>query len=253
MRIYLGAPTMAFALGMSALTAAAAANPAEHGVPSGDSMSGMMQGPPGMMSGMPTAAGSQALGGERPQLGLALENRAALGLSAEQEKTLRGLVERFGKESAASERDIAAAERELAGLLKQEPPDMAKADGKVRGIEKLRADLRLRRIRTIAEGRAALNAEQRAKLDRLAAGGGSPRGDTSRGMEEMQRFMSSERMPQAMNAMMAMAERMGSGDTMLGMVRMMEMMSMMGGSGMMGGGGMMDAPQRSQPPREDKQ
>jgi len=58
--------------------------------------------------------------------------------------------------------------------------------------------------------------------------------------------MHSERMPQAMSAMMAMAERMGDGDMMLGMVRMMEMMSMMGG------GGMMAHPERSQPPSEDE-
>lgn len=205
-----------------------------------------------MMSGMPMAAASQALGRERPQLGLALQHRAELGLSAEQEKTLRGLVERLGKESAPRLRDIERAERALAALLEHPPADMAKVDDKVRGIEKLRAELRLRRIQTIAEGRAALNGDQRAKLDRLASGGSSQRSDTSRGMEEMQRFMSSERMPQAMNAMMAMAERMGEGDSMLGMVRMMEMMSMMGGGGMMGGS-MMEAPERSQSPSEHKQ
>lgn len=56
-----------------------------------------------------------------------------------------------------------------------------------------------------------------------------------RGMEEMQRFMNSERMPQAMTSMMEMARQMGNGDAMAGMVRMMEMMSMMGQmGGMMG-------------------
>lgn len=51
----------------------------------------------------------------------------------------------------------------------------------------------------------------------------------------MLRFMESERMPQAMFAMMEMARRVGDGDPMLGMVRMMERMSMMGQmSGMMG-------------------
>lgn len=56
-----------------------------------------------------------------------------------------------------------------------------------------------------------------------------------RGMAEMLRFMESERMPQAMLAMIEMARRMGDGDPMLGMVRMMEMMSMMGQmNGMMG-------------------
>lgn len=81
--------------------------------------------------------------------------------------------------------------------------------------------------------------------------GCSGRGEGTRGAEEMQRFMSSERMPQAMSAMMAMAERMGGGDTMLGMVRMMEMMSMMGGD-MMGGDGMIENPPRSQPRGEER-
>ena len=56
-------------------------------------------------------------------------------------------------------------------------------------------------------------------------------------MDEMHRFMHSERMPQAMAGMMARARQMGNGDPMAGMVRMMEMM---GGMGPMGGGS--DAP-----------
>ena len=60
-------------------------------------------------------------------------------------------------------------------------------------------------------------------------------GITAEGHREMGRFMQSERMPQAMTAMMEMARRMGDGDPMAGMVRMMEMMSMMGQmGGMMG-------------------
>jgi hypothetical protein len=54
-------------------------------------------------------------------------------------------------------------------------------EAKVRAIEKLRADLRIERIRTIAEGRAALGTEQRAKLDQLA--------QASSGMMGMERGM----------------------------------------------------------------
>ncbi len=46
-------------------------------------------------------------------------------------------------------------------------------------------------------------------------------------------FMQSDRAPQTMTKMMAMARRMGNGDVMLGMTRMMEMMG--GQGGMMGG------------------
>ena len=238
----IGALALAFAVSV-----ASAANPAESGGTSGDSMSGMMGGPAaGMMRDMPMNAPRESLGRERPLLNLALQNRAELGLSAEQEKALRELVDRFGKEAARRSRDIETAEGELAGLLKQEPARSGEIEGKVRAVEKVRADLRLARIRIIAEGRAALTPEQRTKLDQLAARPGHPeRGEGTRGAEEMQRFMSSERMPQAMSAMMAMAERMGGGDTMLGMVRMMEMMSMMGG------GGMMQNPPRSQQQSEE--
>ncbi|MBI4203906.1 MAG: periplasmic heavy metal sensor [Betaproteobacteria bacterium] len=221
------------------------------------SMGGYGQGPgmmgPGMMHGMtgsmPMNGPSEALGRERPLLSLALQNRAELGLSEEQTKTLRELVEGFGQESDRRLRDIENAERELAGLLKQQPEDPAPAEAKVRAVEKLRADLRLARLRTIAGGRSLLTPEQRSKLDQLAARSSpSAQHHGMRGMEEMHRFMSSERMPQAMASMMTMAERMGGGDPMLGMVRMMEMMSMMGG-GMIGGDGMMRDPQRPEAPR----
>ena len=213
------AVVLASAMAVASAPGLAAENPAQAGKTTGDSMSAMMHGTPR----------------ERPQLSLALRHAGELGLSAEQEKALQQFVDRFGKEAAQHMSGIETAERELAALLQQEPADLAPADDKVRAIEKLRGDLRLQRIRAIAEGRAVRAPEQRAKLDRLAAGQSRPeRGNTARGMEEMHRFMSSGRMPQAMSAMMAMAERMGGGDVMLGMVRMMEMMSMMGG-GMMGG------------------
>jgi Spy/CpxP family protein refolding chaperone len=141
--------------------------------PPGEPMQGMMQGP-GMtgMQGMMMGGMGDAAGRERPQLSLALENRAELALTEPQTKTLEGLVERF--RSAAEKRvgEIEAAEKELAALLKQDTSASPQVEAKVRAIEKLRADLRLERIRTIAEGRAALGAEQRAKLDQLAAASG---------------------------------------------------------------------------------
>lgn len=101
--------------------------------PPAEPMQGMMQGR-GMMGMM--GRGGDAAGRERPQL------------------TLEG------------------AEEELAALLKRDAAAGSQVEAKVRAIEKLRADLRLERIRTIAEGRATLNPEQRAKLDQLAAGSG---------------------------------------------------------------------------------
>ncbi len=137
--------------------------------PPGEPMQGMMQGQ-GMMGMM--GRGGDAAGRERPQLTLALQNRAALGLTDAQGKTLEGLTERFRGSAEQRMREVEAAEAELAALLKQDAVAGPQVEAKVRVIEKLRADLRLERIRTIAEGRAALNPEQRAKLDQLAAGSG---------------------------------------------------------------------------------
>lgn len=207
-----------------------------------------------MMRGMRMGASTELLGRERPLLSLALRHRAELALSADQVTKLEGLVERFRKDVESRASQIEAAEQELAGLVKADPADMTSVEAKVRAIEKQRADVRLARIRTIAEGRAALSPEQRKKIEELVASrAGGPTAERTRGMEEMERFMNSERMPQAMTAMMDMARRMGDGDVMLGMVRMMEMMGSMGG--MMGGqgGGMMGAdPHHQKTPEERK-
>ncbi len=130
--------------------------------------SGMME-MHGMMMG-------DAAGRERPQLTLALRHRAELALTESQVKTLEGLTERFRGAAERRVREIEAGESELAALLKQDASAGAQVEAKVRAIEKLRADLRLERIRTIAEGRAALAPEQRAKLDQLAQASGGMRG-----------------------------------------------------------------------------
>ena len=137
--------------------------------PPAEPMQGMMQGQ-GMM-GMMGRRGDAA-GRERPQLTLALQNRAELGLTDAQGKTLESLTERFRASAGQRMRELEAAEAELAALLKEDAAAGPQVEAQVRAIEKLRADLRLERIRTIAEGRAALNPEQRAKLDQLAAGSG---------------------------------------------------------------------------------
>ena len=64
-------------------------------------------------------------------------------------------------------------------------------------------------------------------------------GVTAEGRAEMEQFMQSGKMTEAMTGMMEMTRRMGSGDLLKGMVRMMEMMGSMGsmsGHGMMSPG-----------------
>ena len=192
----------------------------------GDMMGGMMAGSP--MGGHP---------GERPLITQALNQREQLGLSGEQVAALEKARAEFEQDARQRQAEIQAAERQLGELLRADAVDLAGVEAKVREIARLQADLRLARIQTLEKGKTILTAEQRKKLlSEAHAGDGKM---TGRGAEEMQRFMNSERAPQAMAAMMDMARRMGDGDTMLGMVRMMEMMGSMGG--MMGGdgGGMM--------------
>ena len=210
--------------------------PAKPGTSSPQDMMGQMG---GMMSGMPMGHP-----GERPLITRALEQREQLGLSADQVKALEAARAEFAEDAKRRRADIEAAEQELGALLGQPTVDLVQAEAKVRQIASLQADLRLARVKTLEKGKAILTAEQRAKLlSEAHAGDGMMSG---RGAGEMQRFMHSERAPQAMAAMMGMARGMGNGDTMLGMVRMMEMMGSMGG--MMGGdgGGMMGGSPRHQ-------
>jgi len=51
--------------------------------------------------------------------------------------------------------------------LQASSADMGKIEAKIREVERLRADLRIARIRAIEKGKALLSAEQRKKLQEL--------------------------------------------------------------------------------------
>jgi Spy/CpxP family protein refolding chaperone len=53
---------------------------------------------------------------------------------------------------------------DIAELLDHVNVDAAKVEGKIRAVEKLRADLRIARIRTVEQAKAVLNTEQRQKF-----------------------------------------------------------------------------------------
>jgi len=188
---------------------------------------------PGMMGpGMMGAAASN----DRPWITFMLDHREELALSNEQVGRLFTLRDLFAKEARQKSEALEKVERELDQLLGPGPVDLRAVEAKLKGAEAIRTDLRLARIMVIEEGKAVLLPEQRAKFAELAkqaqrsSGVGSqdrPMAMT-RGVEEMHRFMQSERGAASMAAMMEMARRMGDGDPMLGMVRMMEMMGSMG-------------------------
>ena len=195
-----------------------------------------MMGPGGMMGGGMMGAGAT---NDRPWITVMLDHREELGLSAEQVGKLFVLRDGFAKEARAKGEALERIERDLDQLVGPGPVDVRTVEAKLKEAEAIRTDLRLSRFKVIEEGKGVLTPDQRKKLVELAkaqqpsslgpATGRPMMGSRGNGMEEMHRFMQSDRAPQVMTAMMEMAGQMGDGDVMLGMVRMMEMMGGMGG------------------------
>jgi Spy/CpxP family protein refolding chaperone len=102
--------------------------------------------------------------GERPLISLMLRNREKLGLSDDQVRRMEQLRSEFEKESIRKDADLRVAEMDLEALLDAPSVEMAKAEAKVREIEKTRADLRLARIRAIEKAKELLTPDQRKKL-----------------------------------------------------------------------------------------
>ncbi len=129
----------------------------------------MMRGIHEMMQGMGLMEpGFHARRGhERPLISLILASKEQLGLTADQERTLRELRADFQKESIRQNAEIDVAELELNGLLEQEKVDVARAEMLAKKIAMLQAGLRVGRIKTIEAGKAVLTPEQRGKFERL--------------------------------------------------------------------------------------
>jgi Spy/CpxP family protein refolding chaperone len=104
---------------------------------------------------------------DRPVISQMLNNKEALGLSADQVRRLEQQRDNFQRLTIRNEADLRILELDIATLLDSEPVDMAKLEAKMREEEKLRADLRIARIRAIEQGKALLNAEQKKKLTEL--------------------------------------------------------------------------------------
>ena len=104
---------------------------------------------------------------DRPVISQMLNNKEALGLSADQVRRLEQQRDNFQRLTIRNEADLRILELDIAALLESEPVDMAKLEAKMREEEKLRTDLRIARIRAIEQGKALLNAEQKKKLSEL--------------------------------------------------------------------------------------
>ena len=111
----------------------------------------------------------------RPLISMMLRHRDEFGLSAQQVQGLERLRDDFMRDAIRRQADQKIARLDLFGLLRPDPADPAKAvdmtkvEGKIREIEKIRADFQVARIRTIEAGKAQLTPDQRTKLAALLA------------------------------------------------------------------------------------
>jgi hypothetical protein len=112
---------------------------------------------------------------DRPLITLMLNNKERLGLSADQVKKLEQFRDNFQKQSIRHDADLRIVELDLAALLDHDSVELSKVEGKVREAEKLRADLRIARIRAIEQATGVLNAEQKKKLQEITAESRPPR------------------------------------------------------------------------------
>jgi heavy-metal resistance protein len=112
---------------------------------------------------------------DRPLITLMLSYRDYLGLSAEQIKKLEQLRDSFQRQSIRNDADLRIIELDIAALVDNPTVDVAKVEAKIREAEKLRAELRIARIRVIEQAKAVLTAEQRKKFhDTVEARSGRP-------------------------------------------------------------------------------
>jgi Spy/CpxP family protein refolding chaperone len=112
---------------------------------------------------------------DRPMITLMLNQRDYLGLSAEQVKKLEQLRDTFQRQSIRNDADLRIIELDIAALVDNPTVDVAKVEAKIREAEKLRAELRIARIRVIEQAKAVLTAEQRKKFhDTVEARSGRP-------------------------------------------------------------------------------
>ncbi len=107
---------------------------------------------------------------ERPLITIMLQHRQELRLSPQQIEALERIRADFQKEVVRRDTDMRAAETDLATRLRGAAAvDLTPAEAKVREIERLRADLRIARLRVIEQGKALLTPGQRETLAGLIA------------------------------------------------------------------------------------
>jgi Spy/CpxP family protein refolding chaperone len=123
--------------------------------------------------------------------GLALRHRQELALTPAQVDSLRKLGTDAQRDAIKRQADRRLAELDLRTMMMPDPADankprdLSKIETKVREIEKLRADGRVARTRTMEQSRQVLTPEQRDKLRALLTQRWQHRGPQGPGMRGM--------------------------------------------------------------------
>jgi Spy/CpxP family protein refolding chaperone len=107
--------------------------------------------------------GSEAADG-KPIISIMLSHRQDLDLTSAQVQELERLRAEFQRSAIKGDADQRVAEMDLEMLLKAEPVQLGKVEAKIREIERIRADLRLGRIRAIEQAKSQLTPDQRKRL-----------------------------------------------------------------------------------------
>ncbi len=101
---------------------------------------------------------------DQPMILLILKYKDYLRLTGEQVKKLEQLRDNYQRQSIRTDADARIIDLDIAALLDKPNVDVPKVEQKIREVEKLRADLRIARVRAVEQAKALLTAEQRKKF-----------------------------------------------------------------------------------------
>ena len=124
--------------------------------------------------GAPGAAGERPrmhrmLGIDAPWISIALKHQSELSLTPDQVATLEKIRTQHRDQSTPIQEQLRAVEGEIAGALENTPANLIQAKLKIEQAEKLRAELRYRRVEALENGKSVLTSQQRDQLKNLVS------------------------------------------------------------------------------------
>ncbi len=138
-----------------------------------DSPQHPMQGMRGMMGGMMRHMMGQMMGAgaqdDMPFIQRLLQQRAQLGLSAEQVQQVQALANEARKARIRHEAEARITEIDLETLMQADPVDLTQVKAAVQRLESQRAEMRLAQLNAIAKAKALLTPEQRQHVSMQTA------------------------------------------------------------------------------------